>query len=61
MIRHAPPGDVERGAVIDRRAHDRQAQRDVDRPAERQQLHRNQPLIVIAGNHCVELVRATLE
>jgi len=40
--------------VIDRRPHDRQAERHVDRAAEGEQLHRNQPLVVIAGNHGVE-------
>ena len=48
-------GDVERGAVIDRRADDRQAERDVHRVTEREQLHGNQSLIVIAGDHRVEL------
>src|SRR5581483_3357510 len=48
-------GDVERSAVVDRRPDDRQAQRDVDRLAERDQLHRNEPLIVVAGHHDVEL------
>ena len=47
-IGDALAGDVERGAVIDRRADDRQPQRDVDRPAERHHLDGNQPLVVIA-------------
>ena len=48
-------GDVERGAVIDRGADDRKAERDVDRVTEREQLDGNQTLIVIAGDHRVEL------
>ena len=52
------PGDVEGGAVIDRGADDRQAQRHVHRLAEREQLDRNQPLIVIAGDDDVELAAA---
>ena len=34
---------------------DRKAERHVDGPAEREQLHRNQPLIVIAGDDDIEL------
>jgi len=41
--------------VIDRRPDDGEAERHVDRPAEREQLHRNQALVVVAGNHGVEL------
>jgi hypothetical protein len=41
--------------VIDRRADDRQADRDVDGGAERQQLDRDEPLVVVAGNHRIEL------
>ena len=51
----AAAGDVERGAVIDRRADDRQAQRDVHGLAEREQLHGHQALIVVAGDDDVEL------
>src|SRR4030095_16587345 len=53
----AAPGDVERRAVIDRRAHDRQAQGDVDGLPEGQQLHRNQALIVVTRSeeHTSEL------
>ncbi len=43
----ALPGDVERGAVVDRRADDRQAERDVDAGVERQQLHRPVTLVVV--------------
>ena len=48
-------GDVERRAMVDRRPDDRQPQRHVDRLAERRHFDRNQTLIVIAGNHHVEL------
>src|SRR5690606_37193033 len=44
-------GDVERGAVIDRHAHDRQADRDVDAVVAVDRLERGMALIVIAGNH----------
>ena len=54
-IGDAPAGDIERRAVIDRRPHDRQTERDVHGLAERDELHRNQPLIVIAGDDDVEL------
>ena len=40
-------GDVERRAVIGRGAHERQAERDVDRVIERERLDRDQRLIVI--------------
>ena len=43
----ALPGDVERRAVVDRRADDRQAERDVDPGVERQQLHRPVALVVV--------------
>ena len=46
--------DVERRAVIDRRPDDGQAERHVDRAAEGEQLHRNQSLVVVAGNDGVE-------
>ena len=48
------------GAVIDRGANDRKTQRDVDRAAESHQLDRDQTLIVIAGDHGVELPAAAL-
>jgi len=41
--------------VIDRCPDDWKAERHVDGPAEGQQLHGNQPLIVIAGNDRIEL------
>jgi hypothetical protein len=41
--------------VIDRCADDRKAKRDVHRPAEREQLHGDEPLVVIAGDDGVEL------
>ena len=43
----AGAGDVEGGAVVGRGAHERQAQRDVDRVVERQRLDRDQRLVVI--------------
>ena len=49
------PGDVEGGAVIDRGADDRQAERDVDGGSEGEQLHRNESLVMVAGHDRVEL------
>ena len=49
-------GDVVRGAVIDRRAHDRQTERDVDGASEAEKLHRDQTLVVIAGDDGIEAV-----
>ena len=43
----AGAGDVERGAVVGRGAHERQAERDVDRMVEGQRLDRDQRLVVI--------------
>ena len=43
----AGAGDVEGGAVVGRGAHERQAERDVDRVVERQRLDRDQRLVVI--------------
>ncbi len=40
--------------MVDRGADDRQPERDVDRLAERQQLDRNQSLVVVAGDHRIE-------
>src|SRR5262245_15356109 len=40
--------------MIDRRSDDRQSERDVHGVAEGEQLDRNQPLIVIAGDHHVK-------
>src|SRR5262245_58328832 len=48
-------GDVECRAVVDRGANDREPERDVDGTSECEQLHRNQTLIVIAGDHGIEL------
>ena len=45
--RAAGAGDVERGAVIRRGAHERQAERHIDRMIERERLDRDQRLIVI--------------
>src|SRR5206468_6563413 len=50
--------NVERRAVIDRRADDRQTQGDVHSLAEGHQLDGNQSLIVITGHHHVELATA---
>ena len=52
------PASVERRAVIDRRAHDRQAERDVDRAAEARVLDHRQTLVVIHREHRVALARA---
>jgi hypothetical protein len=41
--------------VIDRRPDDGKPERHVDGPAEREQFHGNQPLIVIAGDDRIEL------
>ena len=46
MARIAPVS-VGRGAVVGRRAHERQAERNVDRMIERQRLDRDQRLVVI--------------
>src|SRR4051794_21622116 len=54
-IRHPLAGDVERGAVIDRRADDRQPEGDVDRAPECEQLYRNEPLVVVARDDDVEV------
>ena len=45
----------EAGAVVHRGPHDGQAQGDVDGPAEGHQLDRHEALIVVAGDHRVEL------
>ena len=60
-IRDPAAGDVERRAVIDRGPDDRQAQGDVHRPPEREQLDRDQPLIVITGDDGVELAPSSPE
>ena len=41
--------------MIDRRPHDWQPERHIHRLAERDELHRNQPLIVVTGDHDVEV------
>jgi hypothetical protein len=46
-------GDVVGGAVIGRRAHDRQPERDVHRLVEVDQLDRDQALIVVHRDHRV--------
>ena len=60
-IRDALARDVERGAVIDRGPDDRQAEGHVDRLTERKQLHRNQTLIVVAGDDDVEFAAGGAE
>ena len=47
VVGFALPSDVERGAVIDRRAINRQAERNIHSCIERDQLGRNMALIVI--------------
>src|SRR4029453_8293814 len=49
------PGDVERGAVVDRSAHDRQAERYVHRVTEAGCFKRWQTLIVIHREYRIEL------
>src|SRR4029078_12614825 len=50
--------DVKGGAVIDRRADDRQPERDVDRLPEGDELHRYEPLVVVTGDDDVEVAAA---
>ena len=58
----AGAGDVEGGAVIGRGAHERQAERDVDRVIERQRLDRDQRLVVIhRERRVVALARRLME
>ncbi len=49
----AAAGQIERGAMIDRGAHDRQPERDVDGVAEAGVLEHRQTLIVVHGQHHV--------
>ena len=51
--RIARAGEVERGAVVDRGAHDRQAERHVDGVAEARVLQHRQALVVIHREHGV--------
>src|SRR5205823_337595 len=53
-IRNTSAGDVERRAVIHRRADDWQSKRHVHGLSEGDQLDRNQALIVIAGDDRIE-------
>src|SRR5436305_1240296 len=55
MLSDALPGNVERSSMINRRADEWQAQRDIDRFAKRQTLDRNHRLVMIARDHRVEL------
>ena len=50
----AGAGEIERRAVIDRGAHERQAERDVDRRAEAGVLEHRQALVVVHREHGVE-------
>jgi hypothetical protein len=52
--RHAFVGDIERRAVVDRSADYRQAERDVDRALEIEQLDRDVALVVVHADHGVE-------
>jgi len=54
----AAPRDVERRAVIDRRAHDRQSQGYIDRVAEARALDHRQTLVVVHRQHGVELAES---
>ena len=56
--RDALAGDVERGAVVGRGAHERQAQRDVDAAIEIDRLDRDQRLVVIHAQRRVVACRA---
>ena len=58
----AGAGDIERGAVIGRGAHERQAERDVDAVVEGQRLDRDQRLVVVhAERGVVGLARRLVE
>ena len=57
-FRFALPGDVEGGAMIDRRANDRQTERHVHRNVKCQRLERNVPLVVIHANETIGLAPA---
>ena len=50
-------GNVERGAMVGRGAHDRQAERDVDAFVEMQRLERDQRLVVIHAQRRVVVAR----
>src|SRR5215213_10873468 len=55
MLGDAAPRDVEGRAVIDRGAYEGEAQRDVDRLAEREALHGDHRLVMVTRNDRVEL------
>src|ERR1043165_2218177 len=55
MLGHAAARDVEGRAVVNRRADERQAERDVDRLAEGKTLDGNHRLVMVARNQGVEL------
>ena len=54
VVGPALASDFERGTVIGRRADDRQSERDVDAGLKRDQLERNQRLVVVGANDGVE-------
>src|SRR4051812_34523770 len=54
----AGAGQVERRAVVDRRAHERQAERDVDAAAEARVLQHRQSLVVVHGERAVGSLEA---
>ncbi len=53
MVRNTLPRDVEGGAVGGARPQERQPQRHVHRGVERQQLHRDEPLVVVQRDEAV--------
>src|SRR6185295_6442249 len=57
-VRFPLAGDVERGAVVDRSAHERQAERDVHAAAEALVLQDRQALIVEHGEHRIGAFQA---
>src|SRR5437660_12170764 len=55
MFGNSLPSDVERRAMIDRRANEWQAKRDINSFAERKTLDRNHRLVMITRDHGDEL------
>src|SRR5438132_8216730 len=53
----AGAGEIERRAVVDRRADERQAERDVHAAAEARVLQHRQSLVVIHGEHAIGLAQ----
>src|SRR5713101_528324 len=54
-IGSALAGNIKSGTVVRRRAHDRQTNSDIDSVFPREQLERDQPLIVIEADDSVKL------